>query len=182
VPALSPGATTRDQSDKNPETKLAAGRVWFHDDLGALRVIEYELVPAELVQRFSDPASASGALRGCTRDVLLGGIREFSTMAQILREESVALADGVTGWFAVLEIRGGSPMVETSALNPEGRRLDSVRGFLLLCRANGLFLTLSAANDHARSPQPFGGIGPDPGEMDTLKDTLTKLYSSMSFP
>jgi len=185
IPALSLGATLEDQSGTNPETKLKIGRVSFHDDLGGLRLIQYEQVPAEVGQQFVDPSRATGALRGCTHDVTLAGIQQFSPRASILREESVALPDGITAWFAVLDIPEGSPMVETTAEHPEGRRLDSTRGFLLLCRGDGLFLTLSAVNDNVfalatRNQTPQGGASQV--EMDTLKDTLTKLYSSMSFP
>lgn len=184
LPALSLGATIEDQCSTNPDTKLVVGMVSFHDDFGGLRVIQYEQLAAAVGREFSEPASASAALRGCLHDMTLARIQQFSPRTRLLREESVALPDGVTAWFAVLEIPEGSPMMETSAEHPEGRRLDSTRGFLLLCRRDGLFLTLSAANDnvfaHVLPDQASSGVASQ-AQMDELKDTLTRLYSSMSF-
>jgi hypothetical protein len=76
-------------------------------------------------------------------------------------------------------------MMASSAEHPEGRRLDSTRGFLWFCRA-GLFMTLTAANDFGQvlalaGKQPASQGAIDPETMDALKATLTKMYSSMSF-
>lgn len=183
-PRLSLGSTVEDQSGMNPDTKLAAGMVSFHDDFGSLRVIQYEQVPPDVGQGLSDPTIASGAMRGSLHDLILPGIQQFSPATRVLHEESVALADGHTAWFAVLEIPEGSPTKEISAEHPEGRRLDSTRGFLLLCRRDGLCLTLSAANDKVLAhvlPGAAPSGGASPVEIDELKNTLTELYSSMSF-
>ena len=183
VPALSMGAAVQDKSSTNPQTRLVAGSVTFHDDFGQVRSIQYEQIALELGKKLSEPASATGALRGYMSDVSLAEIQQWSPQARIVHEEPVTLSDGVPAWFAVLEIPQGSPMMETSAEHPKGRRLDSTRGFFVLCHGS-LFLTLSAANDHVfalAGGQSAAQGGVDQAGMDRLKDLLTTIYASMSF-
>jgi hypothetical protein len=182
VPELGLGGTIEDKVGTTPETKFPTGLVSFHDDFGRIRTIVYTELPAELGQQFTDPARATGALRGSMHDVTLAEIQERLPRTRIVHEEPVTLSDDLAAWFAVLDIPEGSPMVETSAEHPEGKRLDSTRGFLVLCHAR-LFLTLSAADDLF----PLAGMQPavpgadSPAAFDRLKSALTKIYSSMSF-
>lgn len=185
VPALSMGAVTEDKCGTSPQTKLVTGSVSFHDDFGHVSAIQYERIPADLGQKLSDPASATGALRGYMSDVALAEIKEFSPQAHIVYQEPVSLPDGVPAWFAVIEIPEGSPMVAMSAENPKGKRLDSTRGFLALCHGD-LFLTLSEANDFKNvlalgNKEPAAQAGSESTNMSALRDSLTKTYASMKF-
>jgi hypothetical protein len=181
VPDLTAGLRIEDGQGKT-DGGMRTGAVSFHDDFGHVRAIQYEQVPSEKSQQFSDPARATELLQGCVHGVTLLNIQSACPGASILREEAVSLPDGLGAWFAVIEIPGGSTMSVMDSEHPEGKRLDSTRGYLLLCR-NDMILVLSAANDLGRV---LGGAGATPasytpGAGDELKDTLTKLYASMSF-
>jgi hypothetical protein len=185
VPDLSLGARVEDQHGTQTESNLLVGWVSFHDDFGSVRSVRYEQFPSDVARQFSDPARAAERLRGFAHDVMLAGIQQDSPRARIVHEEPVALPDGLSAWFAVLEIPEGSTLLLSSAEHPEGQRLDSTRGFLLLCRAD-LFFALSAADDFGRVLELDGkeaapAEAPSPATLDALEGTLVQLYSSMSF-
>lgn len=185
VPDVSLGARVEDQYGTQPESELSFGWVSFHDDFGSVRSVRYEQLPSDVARQFSDPARAAEMLRGFAHDVMIAGIQQDSPRARIVHEELVALPDGLSAWFAVLEIPEGATLLASSAEHPEGRRLDSTRGFLLLCRADLLF-ALSAADDFGQV-LALGGEeaapveAASPATLDGLESTLVQLYSSMSF-
>lgn len=184
VPELGLGATIEDEVSTDPQTKQKAGMVYFHDDMGGLRVVRYEQISPEAARALADASFAAGALRSSLHDVILAEILQELPRTRVVREESVTLSDGLTAWFGVLEIPEGSPMMVMNAEHPQGRRLDSTRAFLQLCRPDGLFLSLSAANDDVLGRLLSGSEeqeGVSQAGMEELKDLLVRLYASMRF-
>ena len=184
VPQMSLGAATEDSTGKNPETNLPVGSVSFHDDFGYVCAIQYEQIDTEVSQKLSDKARTTDMLRGVATDITLYRIQQFSPQSRIVHEEPVSLPDGVSAWFAVLEIPEGSATAVIDAEHPQGKRLDSTRGFLLLCRGQ-LFLTLSEAHDidfgALSGKKPEAPKVLDQAATDRMRDSLAKLYASMSF-
>ena len=169
VPKLARGQRTEDRVETNPETNLRAGAVAFTDDFASVRAIEYDRIPPGY-------EATEDMMRSHLHDKRLPYIQKFSPQARVAREEPVRLSDGTSAWFAVLEIPEGSNLIQKSPQHPDGRRLDSVRGFLLVGRED-LFLVLNAADDFGRKE----GEGATPEETEKLKSTLLALYSSIVF-
>ena len=169
VPNMGLGHRIEDRVATNPQTELQGGAVAFEDDYASVRAIEYDQIPPGY-------EATKEMMRSHLHDAKLPFIQKFSPTARVAREESVRLSDGSSAWFAVLEIPEGATVIVKSAEHPHGRRLDTVRGFLLASHEK-LFLVLSAADDFGRKE---GGTA-TPEESEKLKSTLLALYSSMKF-
>lgn len=172
VPQLSLGLAVEDGFGKSPDGGLRAGFVSFHDDFGQVRSITYEEMDEETTARIEARPSSY------FRDGYVSQLRERLPGTRVIHESPMTLSD-TTGHFAVLEIPGGSPLMVIDAEHPEGRRMDSTRGFLVVTRGR-LLLTLSVANDNAfastRKASSAGDLN-----VDLLKTILTELYESIRF-
>lgn len=182
VPDLGPGAKCEEKQSTDPETKLATGSVSFTDDFGQVRAVQYQQSPSDVAKTMSDPSLAPGMLKVFLHQAVLARIQQFIPKTRVMQEEPTTLSDGAPGYFAALEIPEGSPIIETSAEHPGGRRLDSLRGYLVVYRGD-TFYALSAADDmnreSAKAKAARGNGDPDAAHWETLKAALTKLHSEL---
>ena len=109
LPKLGMGTKVQEQSFEN------SGYVSFHDDFGSLRSIEYSRLPANAVIDY----------RHLIHRVVLPDIQSRFPGSTMLYEKPLNQG-GQKEYFFVLQVPGGSPLVDMKA----NKALDSTRGYL----------------------------------------------------
>jgi hypothetical protein len=162
------GMKVTDRGDDN------GGMVSFHDDFGNLKAVTYMRLPASVTKGLNDPAQRDASYRGYLHSGILPKMfKRVSPNSKVLHEEFLN-DDKDREYLAVVDIPGGSPLVEMNS----GKRLDSTRALLIFETAGFMY----ALQDEIRGAfQQNDKFSLDEKRLEAARDSLHHFKKTIEF-
>ena len=149
------------------------GYVSFHGDMGSLYAIHYLLVPPSDAEIYDDPVLRDRIYSSYLHDDLLQNIFRRSPRTEVLHEEFLGQGED-REFFAVVNIPGGSPLIETN----RGENLDSTRAILIFKAVGTLYMLHYELGDPLQRSEEFSF---DDRTLGRARDSLHRFKETIEF-
>ncbi|MHC4742228.1 MAG: hypothetical protein ACYS8Z_09965 [Planctomycetota bacterium] len=159
------------QLTENNDTQ--GGYVSFHGDMGALYAVHYMLVSPSDAEIYDDAVLRDRVYSSYLHDDLLPNIFRRSPRTEVIHEEFLGQDKG-REFFAVVNIPGGSPLIEMNS----GTNFDSTRAILIFKAVSTLYMLHYELGDPLHRTEEFSL---DEKTLGRARDNLHRFQESIDF-